>query len=385
VVGLTRGAWWAAVGTLAYTFLVFPVIVAVRAVIAPRPYRSGSREPTVSLVIAARNEAAGIRAKLANLDQLDYPEDRLEVILASDGSEDDTERWVADHPGRRIRLLRLPHEGKAAALNAAVREARGEILVFSDANSLYAPDAIRKLVDPFADPAIGGVAGNQRYRSSAAAEGTAEGERAYWGFDRLLKVGESRAGSTISATGAIYAIRRDLFRDVPPGVTDDFYTSVSVIAQGFRLVFVPNAVAWEEPAQSGRGEFRRKVRVMTRGLRAIVLHRSLLDPRTHGFYAVQLLSHKLLRRLMWAPLIVLMVTSPALWRRGPIYRLATVVQGTFYGLAVIGLVPGRRARLRLVDLPAYFCLAMAASLVASWNLLRGRQIDRWEPTSKDRR
>lgn len=376
---MRRRLFWGALGPLLYTYLLFPVLVAVRGVIFPRPYRVGPIRPRVSLIIAARNEAAGIGRKLANIDSLDYPAENLEVIVASDGSEDATEEIVAAHHGRPVRLLRLPREGKAAALNAAVAVAEGEILVFSDANSRYAADAIARLVEPFADDRVGGVAGNQIYERKVGAEGGSEGERSYWGFDRLLKVAESRAGNTISATGAIYGIRRELFRPVPPGVTDDFYTSLSVIAQGRRLVFAADAIAYEPPSPSGGAEFQRKVRIMTRGLRAVVLLRSLLHPGRHGFYALQLFSHKVLRRLMAVPLVLLAVTAPTLWNSGAVYRLATAGQGIFYACAMLGLMPSRRARHRIVELPAFFCLATAASAQASWNVLRGRQIDRWEP------
>jgi len=331
-------------------------------------------------VVAAYNESASIGAKIENSLALDYPRDRLEIIVASDGSDDGTDDIVRAHQADGVRLLSLPRGGKAVALDTAVAASSGEILVFSDANSIYALDAIRALVRPFADQRVGGVAGNQRYRPASAAAGTAEGERTYWNFDRVLKEAESRAGSTISATGAIYAIRRTLFRGVPVGVTDDFAVSTSVIAQGHRLVFAPDAVAWESVASSGTVEWGRKVRVITRGLRGVWERRELLSPR-YGFYAVQLLSHKLLRRLMGVPLLVMALLAPTLWRHGWIYRLATLGQGALVGLGTIGLLLGKRrvSRHRLLAAPAFFLMVNAAALCAAWNLMRGRRIDRWEP------
>jgi glycosyltransferase involved in cell wall biosynthesis len=377
------GVFWASLGLLVYTYLAFPVIAMVRGMLVRRAHRTAPIVPPVSLIIAARNEAGSIGAKLRNIDQLDYPDERLEVIIASDGSEDATEAIVAAHRGRPVTLLRLPHDGKAAALNAAVAASAGEILVFSDSNSRYASDAIRRLVAPFADELVGGVAGNQVYeRKPDGASGT-DGERAFWGLDRLLKAAEGRSGSTISATGAIYAIRRELFSPVPPGVTDDFYTSVGVIVQGRRLVFALDAVAYEQPAASGRLEFQRKVRIMTRGLRAIMMRRELLDPRRHGFYAIQLASHKVLRRLMSVPLVLVAIASVSLWRRGLLYQAALVGQAGFYIAAVIGLLPWRGARYPVFNIPAFFCTATLASAIASWNVLRGRTIDRWEPARTD--
>jgi cellulose synthase/poly-beta-1,6-N-acetylglucosamine synthase-like glycosyltransferase len=376
-----RLLFWSATGLIAYTYLLFPLVVILRAAFRPRPHRSDEITPQVTLVISAHNEAASIGGKLENILSLDYPEDRLAVVIASDGSDDGTDAIVRGYAERGVRLVSLPRVGKAAALNAAVAEAGGEILVFSDANSMYARDAIRALVRPFADPSVGGVAGDQRYVSRNGADAVASGEQRYWDLDRILKASESRSGNAISATGAIYAVRRSLFRPVPAGVTDDFFISTGVIAQGFRLVFAEDAVAFEPVAKKSEIEWGRKVRVMTRGLRAVVLRRELLDPRRSGFYAPQLLTHKLLRRTMVFPLAVVAVTSPLLWRRGRVYRAATRAQVVFYGLGASGLLlRGTRAgRRKLLVLPAFFCFVNAASLRAVWNVVSGHRIDRWEP------
>lgn len=381
---LGLAVFWGAAATLVYTYVAFPAAVFVRGLVRPRPHRTGDGTPPVTIVAAAHNEAAIIEAKLDNLLSLDYPRDRLEVIVACDGCDDGTDDVVARFEERGVRLLRLPRVGKAAALNAAVGAATGEIVVFSDANTLYAPDAVHALVRPFADPEVGGVAGDQRYVRGADLAASATGEQRYWDFDRLLKIAQSRAGHVISATGAIYAVRRELIDPIPDGVTDDFYVSTGVIAHGKRLVFTPDAVAYEPVAATSTVELGRKVRIISRGLRAVAARRALLDPRRHGFYAVQLCSHKVLRRLMAFPLIAVAVSSPTLWRRGRLYRAATVAQAGFYAAAGLGLrrqaTPAPRGpSARLLALPAYFVLVNAACLRAVWNLLRGTRIDRWEP------
>lgn len=375
------GLFWIAVALLVYTYALFPVVVLLRAKLWRKPYQTADITPRVSMIIAAYNEAGSIGAKVDNLLSLDYPADRLEVIIASDGSEDGTNQIVSGYTDQNVRLLALPRQGKAAALNAAVAASTGEILVFSDANSMYAPDAIRALVRPFADPEVGGVAGNQRYLPRHAASTSDEGERSYWNFDRQLKRSQSNAGNTISATGAIYAIRRSLFRTVPGGVTDDFVTSTQVIAQGYRLVFAPGAVAFEPASASSGVEFGRKVRVMTRGLRAVLVMRELLNPFRFGFYALQLLSHKVLRRLMFAPLIVLLVVNPFLLGQGVFYEMAMLAQVIFYGCALGGaLLHGTRwGRNKVLALPFFVCMVYLAAMLATWNILRGRQIDRWQP------
>jgi glycosyltransferase involved in cell wall biosynthesis len=378
---MTRALFAAAAALVAYTYVLFPLLVLVRGRLRPRAHARAPITPPVSLVIAARNEAAVIGRKLENVLALDYPRDRLEVVVASDGSEDGTEAAARAQDDGRVRVLGLPRVGKAAALNAAVAASTGEILVFSDANSLYAPGALRALVAPFADPRVGGVAGDQRYSSDGSEAAVSEGERRYWDLDRAIKRAESAGGNVISATGAIYAVRRSLFQGVPAGVTDDFATSTAVIAQGRRLVFASDAVAFEPVGRTRAIEYERKVRVMTRGLNGVVLRRELLDPRRHGFYALQLLSHKVLRRLMALPLVVLALSGAALGRRDLRFRAATAAQAAVYGLGAAGLLAGGRplGRRRVVALPAYFCLVNLASLHAAWNVVRRRGIDRWEP------
>jgi cellulose synthase/poly-beta-1,6-N-acetylglucosamine synthase-like glycosyltransferase len=390
---MTQFLFWAATAVVVYTYVGFPLLVMLRARIRPRPHRTADISPTVSVIIAAHDEAAAIGARVDNLLALDYPADAIEFVIASDGSTDGTVAEAGRRADARVRVLDLPRVGKAAALNGAVAAATGEILVFSDANTAYAPDAVRRLVRSFADPEVGGVAGNQVYLPASAADGGGDpaaatavgaGERSYWDFDRLVKEAESLGGSVISATGAIYAMRRELFRPVPDGVTDDFVTSTRVVAQGRRLVFEPDAVALEPVAGSGRREYRRKVRIMTRGLRGVAVARELLDPRRHGFYSLQLLTHKVLRRLMAVPLLIIAVVSPFLWSDGPIYQLATVGQVGMYGLGAIGLTLGDRkaGRRPWFAIPAFFLLVNIASLHALSNLLTGRRIDRWVPVRR---
>jgi cellulose synthase/poly-beta-1,6-N-acetylglucosamine synthase-like glycosyltransferase len=302
------------------------------------------------------------------------------VIVASDGSSDGTDDVVRSRGGPGVRLLSLPRLGKIPTLNAAVAEASGEILVFSDANSMYERGAIRALVRPFADSRVGGVAGDQRYAKATSNADEGEGERAYWNIDRMLKQWQSLSGSVTSSTGAIHAIRSSLFRVVPSGVTDDFWISTNVVAQGTRLVFAEDAIAIEPAASSSGLEFSRKVRVMTRGLRGVWLMRELLDPFRHGFYSIQLLSHKVLRRLVFVPLAVLVVTAPLLWADGVTYRLATLGQIALYGAAAVGgVIPSRGRFSRIASIPFFFCMVNAAAAVATWNLLRGKTIESWEP------
>ncbi len=382
---MTRVLFWTAAAGLVYSYIVFPVIVFLRAALWPRPYGQADITPSVTVVIAARNEVRDISKKLESLRRQDYPRDRLEIVVVSDGSDDGTPAAVRSTGLDNATVLDLPRVGKGEALRAGVAAASSELLVFSDANSIFAPDAIRRLVRPFHDASVGGVAGNQVYATGGEGDATTSGERSYWDFDRSLKLAQSRAGNVIAATGALYAIRRPLFRPIPTGVTDDFYLSLAVIDAGYRLVFEPHALVYETVAPSRSLEYGRKVRIMTRGLRCVAMIPRVLDPRRTGFYAVQLFSHKVLMRLMAVPLIVLGTTSLLLVPTSGIYRLFAAGQVAFYSLAALGLgISHRRVGHSLpLALPAYFCLVQAASLHATWHLLRGQMYDRWEPSRDD--
>jgi cellulose synthase/poly-beta-1,6-N-acetylglucosamine synthase-like glycosyltransferase len=376
---MSEWLFWGLLGLVAYTYVGYPLLLALRGLLWRHPHRSAEITPHVSMIICAHNEEASIGRKLENVLCLDYPDDRLEVLVASDGSTDGTNAIVRRYASRGVRLLSLPRRGKIPSLNAALPHATGEILVFSDANSIYAPDAIRALVRPFADPGVGGVAGDQRYLETGHGSDGTEGERVYWSLDRQLKEWQSRSGSATSATGAIYAIRRELFREVVSGVTDDFFISTSVVAQGKRLVFNGDAVAYEPVAASSDAEFQRKVRIITRGLRGVLEMRELLDPFRHGFYSLQLFSHKVLRRLVAIPLLLLFLVSLWTWRDGWIHQAAAGAQIALYGAAAAGALFPRLIRLRIFGLPFYFCMVNAAALMAAFNLLRGRRIESWEP------
>jgi len=377
--------FWIVLGVIVYTLIGFPALLLARAYFRPRPYHCDDITPAISVLIAAHNEATCIEARIENLLTQDYPRECIEVIVASDGSDDGTNEIVERYTDQGVRLLALPRQGKIAALNQAEQVATGDILVFSDANTSFARNALRALVAPFADPQIGGVAGNQIYQKGATTGAAADGERAYWNFDRLLKWAQSAGGNVTSATGAIYAIRRSLYRPIPPGVTDDFVASAAVIAQGYRLVFAADAVAREPVASAGSKEFRRKVRVITQGLRAVWVMRELLNPVRYGFYAWQLFSHKVLRRLIVVPLLLLAILSPLVWNAGLFYQALTMVQAVVYGCGLLGLIFSytRLSRVRALAIPFYFCMVNFAALCALFKTMGGGRIEHWQPQRLD--
>jgi cellulose synthase/poly-beta-1,6-N-acetylglucosamine synthase-like glycosyltransferase len=380
--GLALTIFWLSIALLVYVYAGFGALVILVGAIRNRQVRKQAIEPRVSLLIAAYNEQESIRQRLENIFQLDYPHDRIEIIVASDGSDDATEEIVASYASRGVRLLSLPRRGKIHALNAAAAAATGELLVFSDANSMFERQALRVLVANFADPQVGGVGGNTVYTEQIGCESISTGENLYWNYDKWLKEMESRTGSIVSAHGAIYAIRRELYQHLTEtAVTDDFAISTMVIEQGYRLVFEKNARAYEVAIPATEREFGRKVRMMTRGLRAVMLRKKLLNPLRFGFYSLVLFTHKLLRRLVSLALISLFISSLFLASSGPFYLFFALGQIVFYLLAALGYIFRQRpiGRWRLLYIPFFYCLANIAAIIAVINVIRGRQISRWQP------
>jgi len=374
--------FWLLLALLLYSYAGFAVLVVIVAQLRRRKVRQQDITPRLSLIIPVWNEEKAIAARLDNALALDYPRDRLEILVPSDGSSDRTEEIVSSYAAQGIKLLALPRRGKIYGLHDAVQAATGEILVFSDANSMYARDALRKLVRNFGDPEVGGVCGNQVYLKNQKADTTSQGENLYWSFDKWLKQMESQTGSIVSAHGAIYAIRAALYQQpASAAVTDDFAISTAVIAQGYRLVFEQEAIAYEEPMPAAAREFSRKVRIMNRGLRGVLLRRRLLNPLRFGFYAVVLFSHKVLRRLVPLLLVAMLLISWALQTRDALYLFAAVAQTLFYVLAGLGYVLRRHrlGRLQFFYIPFFYCLANAAALLALLKLLRGTRIELWQP------
>ncbi len=375
-------AFWLSLVALLYAYAGFPLLVAAVGALRGREVRKGAATPRMTMIIAAYNEEDAIAERLDNALASDYPSRALEIIVASDGSSDATNEIVARYEARGVRLLRLPRLGKIAALEQAVGQATGEILIFSDANTVMDRAAVRALASNFADPEVGGVAGHTTYRLEDGSESSSRGESLYWRYDTWLKSMESRTGSVVSAHGGLYAIRRKLYH-VPPdrAVTDDFIISTAVIEQGLRLVFEPDALAYEIAVPTARPEFRRRVRLMTRGWRAVAIRRRLLNPFRYGFYGIVLFSHKVLRRLVPVCLILLFVSSLYLTPTSTFFMVAAVGQALFYALAVAGAVARRHevGQLKFLYVPFFYCMANTAALLALVRFVRGDRIELWQP------
>jgi poly-beta-1,6-N-acetyl-D-glucosamine synthase len=307
--------------------------------------RGAGRQPTqndvpgVSVVIAARDEARRLPARIENILQSDYPQDRLHIIVASDGSTDDTAEALAPY-GSRVTLLLLPASGKAGALNAAVRATSHPVLVFADARQRFAPDAIRRLVSHFADPSIGAVSGELILDPGASTIG--EGVGGYWAYEKWLRRRESIVGSTLGVTGAIYAMRRTLWRPLPADtILDDVLAPMRVVLAGYRVTFDDQARAFDETAKDAATELRRKSRTLAGNYQLLAREPRLLVPILNPVW-LQFVSHKVGRLLVPYALVAAFASSAWLASSALFYAAAFAVQVGFYGLAAYGAFLDRR-------------------------------------------
>jgi cellulose synthase/poly-beta-1,6-N-acetylglucosamine synthase-like glycosyltransferase len=377
-----KACFWLGVAALAYTFVGYPALVYLLSRLRPRAVlRRAGFAPEVSVIITAYNEERDLAAKLENTLALDYDPSRLEIIVASDCSNDRTDEIARAFAPRGVRLHRQPSRlGKTAAQNAAVAQARGEIVLFSDATTLYRPDVLRAILPNFADPSVGCVAGRLVYVEPGAASATGQGARSYWGFETFLKVHESRACSLIGASGCLYAVRRAAYVPMYPEACSDFLIATKMVEQGLRAVYEPAALCTEETNERTDKELRMRVRVITQTYTDLWRHRRMLNPLRAGFYAVELLSHKVMRYLVPVFLALVFAGSLALAGTSALYALAAAAQGLFYLAALGGWLFERAGRHnRLLALPMYFALANLASVLACYKFLRGERYARWEP------
>jgi cellulose synthase/poly-beta-1,6-N-acetylglucosamine synthase-like glycosyltransferase len=346
----------------------------VLGILFQRKPHAAPHEPTVSLLVAAYNEAGVITAKLKNALALDYPAEKLEIVVASDGSTDGTAE-LASHlaDGKRVRVLPFPdNRGKLYVLNDSVRKLRGDIIVFSDAASMLEPDAVRRLMENFADPRVGGVSGIYSVRKTEQAQLGAS-EDLYWKYETFLKRQESRLGSILGCHGALYAIRKSLYPfPAPSTINDDYVIPIRVLQQGYRVVYDPRAVAWEE-AHEMKG-FSRRVRIMTGNFEQLRELGALLRP----FQPLNLwffLSHKVGRLVVPFCLVGMIVTNLLLLDR-PFYRVLAILQAVFYLLTLLGAL--WQLRPKILRLPYYFSMINAAAFLGIYYVTLGRSRMTWK-------
>lgn len=369
-----RVTFWIAAASIFYTYLGYPLLLAAMRLMLHRPVMRASIEPSVTLLIPAFNEATVIERKLQNALALEYPRSKLEIVVASDGSTDETVEIAKRFAGTdSVRVLASPsNRGKMATLNASILEIRSDIVVFSDAPALLDPDALKRLVENFADPGVGAVSG--RYTVVQSTEvSTGASEDLYWKYETFLKTCESDISSTLGAHGHLYAIRRELYPFPDPSViNDDYVIPVSVIGMGYRAIYEPSAIVREE-AREMTG-FGRRVRIFAGNVQQLSEIRGLLKP-LRPLPLFFFFSHKGGRLLAPIAMLVAFVASLTL-ADAPIYRAALCGQAIFYLLAMCGAIC--RMRPKILMLPFYFSMINAAAFLGFYHALTGRRGMAWE-------
>ncbi|SEO95542.1 Glycosyltransferase, catalytic subunit of cellulose synthase and poly-beta-1,6-N-acetylglucosamine synthase [Luteibacter sp. UNC138MFCol5.1] len=376
---MTHIAWfvcWTSALLLVHVFVGYPLIVWLQARLRPRPVARQAILPRVSIVVAVHDGERYLRAKLVNLRQLDYPSELVEIVLVCDGCHDGTVGMARRSTDPRLTVIEHPERrGKAECLNDAVAASTGDVLLFTDIRQRLSPVALRELVANLGDPTVGAVGGELHMENVRT--GFAQGVDFYWRYEKTIRHAESLSGSTIGVSGALYAMRRSLFRPLPPGtVLDDVLVPMRVAAQGKRVVFEPRAMAWDQPSQVPEDERRRKIRTLAGNFQLMQLAPWLLAPWSNPLW-FRFVSHKVLRLLAPWLIVALTVSSGLLVTRHPMYALA--FGGLVGGLLLVGVARlrpplGRLLPLRIAVAFFYLNLFAAQALLA---FARNRRLHLW--------
>ena len=363
---------------LVHTYFIYPAILTVVSKISKAESNDLPSElPTVTLVIAAYNEEDVIEEKIKNSLNLSYPDEKLEIVVFSDESSDRTDELVKSYADEGVELIRVEGRvGKTECQNIVAEQTDTEILVFSDANSLYDSSAVLELIRDF-EPGTGCVVGELRYRS-----GGVKGESTYWRYERYLKQLESIFGSTVTANGSIYAVRKSAYVPLPREAISDFAEPLALVRQGWRVTYSSNAVAWEQTGDSVTSELSRRTRIGTRSWNTLADNTSLLDPIRYPLFSFKLVSHKLLRWLSPVFMLIVLVSSSvlALLILTPLYLLLLGFQIMFYSCAVVGALGNRFGHQMpaMFHVPYYFVISNYGMARALSNFVHHQNIVTWE-------
>ena len=370
-------AFWLSCIVILYVYAGYPAILALYAgVRGRRPGSAVEFLPSVSIVLPVFNEGGVIREKLANLFELDYPAERCEILVVSDNSTDDTHQIVREFEERGVKLhCMAERKGKGAGLNLGVEMARNDIIVFTDASIMLERESLRRIVQPMIDETVGCVSGEDSMEGAG-------GEGAYGKYELFLRNLESRASSIVGASGCFYAQRKELVVPFLPGMAPDFLSVLVTVRKGFRAITEPAAVGWMKAVQSGREEFPRKVRTLLRGMTTLLHFRGLMNPLRHGMFAVELMSHKILRWSIGVFMVLALAANVTL-TGSPFYLAVLIVQMMFYLLAIVGWKgPRVMAQASVFRIPYFFCLVNCAALVAWIRFFSGDRLEIWEPSRR---
>jgi cellulose synthase/poly-beta-1,6-N-acetylglucosamine synthase-like glycosyltransferase len=372
--------FWSSAAVLFYLYLGYPLLMWIAGKVRPRPVRRREILPVVSVLLVAQNEARVIARRLANLLSLDYPSESLEILVGSDGSTDATAEIARGFSRPSVRIVAYrTRRGKAAVLNDLAKMARGDILVLADARQRFGTGTLKALVAPFEDARVGAVSGEMILTAEPDGSALESGIGVYWRYEKLIRRSESLVDSTVGATGAIYAVRRGLYRPIPGGtILDDVLIPMRIARQGYRVIFEPKARAWDRLPATAREELARKVRTIAGNFQLFARERWLLNPLQNRLW-IQTVSHKLLRLASPLLLATLFAATVLLAPESPFFLGTLVAQVLFYMAALRGRAGrGARRRLALCAVAYAVCLLNWATVVGLVRYVGGRQRVTWE-------
>lgn len=377
---MAEALFWMFAGIIGYVYLAYPILARLLASVAGRAVRrSAGLRPSVTVIITAYNEQKSIRGKIDNVLGLDYPPQLFDIIVASDASGDATDEIVRSYRSERVALLRIEgRRGKTACQNIAVTQARGEIVVFTDATTLIDRAALAVMVENFSDAQIGCVAGLLVYLDKSESL-TAAGGLSYWSYEAALRSAESRLGTLIGVSGCLYGVRRSAYRPIASGLISDFVIAMRMREQGLRTVLDERAVCFEEALDNSHQELSMRVRVALRSINALVAERRYLNPLRDPLFAWQLWSHKVLRYTSPYWLLAMLAACLILIER-PLYRVLLIIQLAIVAAGIAGFVLQLGARrMGVLSKPYYFLLTNLASMIATLRYAMGERMVTWEP------
>jgi biofilm PGA synthesis N-glycosyltransferase PgaC len=366
---LLASSFWTALGITVYTYIGYPIWIYLRSRLYPVPWRQEEIEPTVSVIMAVHNGAELLAKKIDHLLELDYPQDRIEIIIVSDGSTDRTNRILETTHHPRVKpIICEEHRGKAAALNAGIQSAKGQILLFVDTRPWLEPNALRNLISNFADPKVGCAGGNLVPVDDDQGVSMKAVSDLYWRMEQWIRNREAEVDSAIGVVGAFYAIRRELVMTLPEGIIlDDLFQSLNVIRQGYRCVLDSRALVFDTWPKQSRNEFSRKVRTLAGNFQLLQMAPWILSRQNRLRF--ELISHKLLRLLIPVLLVIMLLTSAVLATRSSFFEVVLIAQGGMYILALLGGGRSIPVLKRIAGPANAFCMLNAAVIVGFYKLL----------------
>jgi cellulose synthase/poly-beta-1,6-N-acetylglucosamine synthase-like glycosyltransferase len=363
-------SFWFSITILVYTFVGYPVLIAVLGKWRRNPVKKSPIYPTLTLLIPAYNEESIIEGKIDNCLQLHYPKELLDIVIVADGSDDNTVA-LAERSQKATIYFEPKRKGKAAAINRVTPLLSTDIVVFTDANSMLNPEALFEIAANFADPRVGGVAGEKRVSGG--------GEGYYWRYESFLKQSDSNLSSVMGASGELFAIRREAFQPVEEdSIIEDFVLSMRLVGDGWRVIYEPCAIATESPTNSLQSDWQRRTRIAAGGLQSILRLPKMLDPRI-GIESWQYFSHRVLRWLVTPLLLPVAFLLNAMLLGDKFYRLPFLAQFLFYAASLLGFMRTKRGKgPGVLNAFFYFVFANLAALVGSWRYIRGKQPVTWK-------